>query len=105
MATRVDDFMLGFHQLNPDDQKRVVRQIKQATLADPTLGDPPDPRVTNNLWYIIVGTLAALAVVGLIAVTILVSLGKPADVVAPLVTLAIGGLVGIVAPSPTQSNT
>ena len=69
-----------------------------------TIHEPDDPTTIRNLWYMIVGTLAALAILGLIAVTILASLDKSAAVVTPLITLAIGGLVGIVAPSPIQSR-
>jgi hypothetical protein len=98
MAGTVDDAMIQVRQLSADDQKEVARQIA-ASLND------PDPATTKNLWYIIVGTLAALAIGGLAAVTALSAAGKSTDVVAPFVTLAIGGLVGIVAPSPTQSST
>jgi hypothetical protein len=73
-------------------------------VTEQSIHEPGDPTTISNLWYIIVGTLAALAIIGLIAVTILASLGKSAAVVTPLVTLAVGGLVGIVAPSPTQSG-
>ncbi len=98
MAGTVEDTMIQVSQLSADDQKEVVRQI-QASLNN------PDPTTTKNLWYIIVGTLAVLAIGGLVAVTALSAAGKSTAVVAPFVTLAIGGLVGIVAPSPTQSNT
>jgi hypothetical protein len=98
MAGTVDDTMHQVRLLSVEDQKEVAHRIR-ASLND------PDPTTTKNLWYIIVGTLAALAIGGLVAVAALSAGGKSTEVVAPLVTLAIGGLVGIVAPSPTQSTT
>lgn len=97
MAGPVDDTMIQFHQLSEDEQNDVARQITASL-------NNPDPATTRNLWYIIVGTLAGLAIGGLVAVSALSAAGKSTDVVAPFVTLAIGGLVGIVAPSPTQSS-
>jgi hypothetical protein len=99
MSATVQDTMLQVRQLSADDQKEVVRQTEASLSLD-----HPDPTTTKILWFVIVGTLAFLAGAGLIAVAILAGVGKSAADVAPFVTLAIGGLVGIVAPSPTQSS-
>jgi hypothetical protein len=87
----------AFGHLSADDQKVIRKQIA-AQLADPS------SKTTDNIWYIIIGTLAAIAVAALIGVVVLVFKDKSATVVASFGTLAIGGLIGIVAPSPTQSG-
>lgn len=98
MSMTADETLEAFDHLSQDDQKDVFGQIAVRALGDPSAD------TTNNVWYIVVGTLAAVAVGGLIAVVVLVLKDKSVEVVAPFVTLALGALGGLLAPSPTQKG-
>jgi hypothetical protein len=74
-----------------------------AVATSQSLGDA-SPRATDNLWYIVVGTFAVVVLGGVLALVILILKGKSTEVITPLVTLAIGVLGGLLAPSPTKSS-
>ena len=85
-----------FEELPKEEQKKVAAEIVVRSIGDPS------KRVTDNLWYIVVGTFAVVVLGGLLGLVLMIWYGKSTDVVAPFVTLAAGVLGGLLAPSPTK---
>lgn len=75
-------------------------------LAAQTISALPTPEgpVVAKLWLIVVGSFAVVLVGGLLLVFLLVQDGKSTEVVAPLVTAALGVLAGLLAPSPMTGS-
>ncbi len=72
----------------------------------PTVVSQPSPVVTDYIYRVIVITLAAVAVGGLLGIVLLAATGKtvPEGLVA-LASAAVGAMAGLLAPSPTNSTT
>jgi hypothetical protein len=97
MASAAAQNMLNsFDALPENEKKEVATQIVVRAIGDPSR------RATDNIWYIVVLTFAILVIGGLIAVFVLLLDGKSTDVITPLVTLGVGVLGGLLAPSPTK---
>ncbi|MEA2364038.1 MAG: hypothetical protein QOD71_3183 [Thermoleophilaceae bacterium] len=56
------------------------------------------------LWKLVIGGFVALLLGGTVLVFVLVLSGERTEVIAPLVTGALGVLAGLLAQSPTQSS-
>ena len=94
MAT-VAETMQSFNALPEEEKKEVAAQVVQSLA-------PPSSNANDNLWYIVVGTFAAVVLGGLAALVIMIWHDKSTDVVAPFVTLGAGVLGGLLAPSPVK---
>lgn len=77
-----------------EDQKFVAGEVQSL--------HAPTSKVNDAIWLIVVLTFTVIAIGGLAAVIAMVWKGKSIDVVAPFVTLAIGILGGLLAPSPVK---
>lgn len=70
--------------------------------AKPTVVGLPSVGVTDFIYRVVVMTLAAIAIVGLLGIVLLSVAGKtvPEGVVA-LASAAVGAMAGLLAPAPT----
>jgi hypothetical protein len=103
MATG-DDLLKAFQQLPPLEQAKAAGAIQiSRPLAEP-LPEPP-PRYVGILWLMVVGAFIILLLGGTILLYLLVQDGETTEVVAPLVTGALGVLAGLLAPSPIRDGT
>jgi hypothetical protein len=72
------------------------------------VGSPENQKVISNLWYVLVGTLAAIVVIS--ASALVVSLFVKANgttasqVILTIFTTSLAGLVALFAPTPTQAG-
>jgi hypothetical protein len=89
--------MSSFDTLSEGEQKDVANYAVQSLA-------PPTQKTVDNLWYVIVGTFAALMLGGVILVFILVLKGDETSVIAPFVSAALGVLAGLLAPSPVKTS-
>ena len=104
MATRTEKNMTALaanagqlQQLTPEAQVRAV---------DRAFG-PPSQGATNALWIILIGGLLAIVAALTVFVFLLEHDAKDAtdtDVLVPILTFIVGGLVGLFAPSPTSAG-
>jgi len=70
-------------------------------LAEGVLGlGPPDPKTQQNLWYIVIWTMAAAIFVFGSMAFVLIYQKKAAEAPLALATTALGGVVGLIATSP-----
>ena len=92
-ASEVIDAYAALPQKEQHEAARAIRAL-------PT----PEGPVVAKLWLIVVGSFAIVLVGGLFLVYLLVQDGKSTEVVAPIVTAAIGVLAGLLAPSPIGGN-
>jgi hypothetical protein len=82
----IDDFQL----LSDSDKQLVVQQLPL----------PTGPTV-NRLWFVVVGTLATVLVGGVVLIAFVPSQN---DKIVPIVTSALTGLLGLLAPSPAMNS-
>jgi hypothetical protein len=75
------------------------QQLLRASLPPPTAGG------LNRVWYLLIAGLLLIALVALGGAMWLTFKGKTADASWAVVTAVVGGLVGLLAPSPTQTGT
>jgi hypothetical protein len=68
-----------------------------------SLPEPPQPYV-SVLWLMVVGAFIVLLVGGTVLLYLLVRDGTNTEVIAPLVTGALGVLAGLLAPSPVRGG-
>lgn len=95
MAT-ASEFMGAFVDLPQEEQEKVAQAIR-------ALPDPPE-RFVGWLWLIVVVSLALVLVGGLWLLYSLVQDSKDTAVIVPLVTGALGAVIGLLAPSPMSKS-
>jgi hypothetical protein len=98
MAT-AEDVVQQYWQLSGSERAKAASQIQ----ASQQLPPPPQPYV-GILWLMVVGAFIVLLIGGTVLLYLLVRDGTGTEVIAPLVTGALGVLAGLLAPSPV-SNT
>jgi uncharacterized membrane protein YgcG len=98
MAT-ADEIVQQFKQLPEPERAKAASEIQ----ATQQLPPPPQPYV-GILWLMVVGAFIVLLIGGTVLLYLLVRDGTGTEVIAPLVTGALGVLAGLLAPSPV-SNT
>ncbi|MBM2618507.1 hypothetical protein JIG36_23400 [Actinoplanes sp. LDG1-06] len=58
------------------------------------------PEAPSGIWYMLIGGLFAVAILFGFLTYLLINNGKSAEAVLGLATAALGGVVGLIAPSP-----
>ena len=92
-----EDVVKAFDQLPAPEQAKAARTIQ----ASRPLPDPP-PAYVGVLWLMVVGAFIVLLLGGTVLIYLLVRDGVTTEVIAPLVTGALGVLAGLLAPSPVR---
>ncbi|MER6085679.1 hypothetical protein [Streptomyces sp. NPDC001833] len=94
---------------DPEQQQAVVERVartlqpkQQQRLAESLLGRPAK-KTRQNLWYIVVATMAAAVFVFGVLAFVLIYQKKPAEAPLALATTALGGVVGLAATGPGSS--
>lgn len=95
MASKAE-VLSTFRELDAADKKEVAAAVRAL--------EPPPASMLGWLWLIIVGSLAIALLGGVLLVYFLIQDDKSTDVVAAITTGALGALIGLIAPSPVQSN-
>jgi hypothetical protein len=102
MAT-VDELLRMFQDLPPLEQAKAAGAIQAIQMSRP-LPEPP-PYYVGILWLMVVGAFIILLLGGTGLLYLLVRDGITTEVIAPLVTGALGVLAGLLAPSPVRGGT
>lgn len=84
---RKEAVVSGLKALPDDAQREAVRSIL--------------PRPGKGIWYLLIGGLLGIAGLGMTSAFVLTLQGKTTDAAWAVVTAVIGGLIGLIAPSPT----
>lgn len=87
----------AFENLNEADRKEVAAAFQALA--------PPPRSFVGWLWLIIVSSLCLTLLGGVLLVFLLIQDDKSTDVVAAIVTGALGAVIGLLAPSPPQRGT
>lgn len=72
--------------------------------APPQQLPPPPPPGLTKVWLMVLTTLAIVVIGGMLIIWSLVADGKEADIFVGFVGAALGALIGLIAPSPTQGG-
>jgi hypothetical protein len=94
-----EEILQAFQQLPPLEQAKAAEVIR----ATRPLPEPPAGYV-GVLWLMVVGAFIVLLLGGAFILYLLVRDGTSTEVIAPLVTGALGVLAGLLAPSPVQGS-
>jgi hypothetical protein len=94
-----DQVIEAFQQLPAAEQAKASVAIRSVR----ALPDAP-PQVVGILWLLVVGGFVVLMLGGALLVYLLIQDDKSTEVMAPLVTAAVGVLAGLLAPSPVQGS-
>ena len=92
----VQDVLTGFNDLSPSEKDEVRRQISVLPV--------PSRNFLGAVWIILMMTLALVVLGGGWLVFLLVDNGKDSEVIVGFVSAALGGLIGLLAPSPAASS-
>ena len=98
MAT-ADDVLKIYQELPATEQAKAAGAIQMSR----PLPDPP-PGYVGVLWLMVVGAFIVLLLGGTVLLYLLVQDQVTTEVIAPLVTGALGVLAGLLAPSPVRSG-
>ncbi|MCZ4552264.1 hypothetical protein [Gordonia rubripertincta] len=82
-----------------NDPSSPPTQFHATIIADQFI--PEDNESKRKIILSLVWVLAGLAAISIVGTIVLVGMSKDVTAVAPFVTLIIGGLIGLFAPSPT----
>jgi hypothetical protein len=99
MAT-ADDLLETFQELPAAEQAKAAEAIRMSR----PLPDPP-PGYVGVLWLMVVGAFIVLLLGGTVLLYFLIRDGVTTEVIALLVTGALGVLAGLLALSPVRSGT
>jgi hypothetical protein len=98
MAT-AEEVVQQYWQLPAPERAKAALEIQ----ASQQLPPPPQPYV-GILWLMVVGTFVVLLIGGTFLLYLLVRDNVNTEVIAPLVTGALGVLAGLLAPSPVRDS-
>lgn len=94
-----DDLLKMYQELPATEQAKAAGVIQRSR----PIPDPP-PGYVGVLWLMVVGTFIVLLLGGTVLLYLLVRDQMTTEVIAPLVTGALGVLAGLLAPSPVRSG-